>query len=253
MWNRVLLMAGAFSVIAGQAIAASSGAGTGSICGTVHDTDKPLVYANVVVLGTKLGRITSETGSFSMDGVPSGIHEVQCSYIGYHSSTKMVAVRRDIATAINFALEVEPLGPDCVIVETRCGMIRGGCGMIQGGCFGGALPLKNSAAALKEPVAAKQEPSVPRRFALAQNHPNPCNPATEIGFELGGRTPSRLRIYDVAGRLVRVLLDETLDAGPHAVVWDGRNDQGKPVSSGIYFYRFEAADFAATRRLVVLK
>jgi hypothetical protein len=105
-----------------------------------------------------------------------------------------------------------------------------------------------------EKLASEQwKPLVVPRFALAQNYPNPFNPFTQISFELAHRTRAGLRIYDPAGRLIRVLLDETLEPGPHAVIWDGRNDHGHAVSSGMYFYRLEAGGFIDTRQLVVLR
>ena len=73
-----------------------------------------------------------------------------------------------------------------------------------------------------------------------------------LGFELGERSPARIRIYDVTGRLVRSLLDEKLEAGPHTVVWDGRNERGHRLSSGVYLYRLETPGFSAARQLVIL-
>jgi hypothetical protein len=88
---------------------------------------------------------------------------------------------------------------------------------------------------------------------LDQNYPNPFNPQTTIAFSLRQRGVVSLRIYDVAGERVRTLADETFDAGPHTRVWDGRNDAGQAVSSGVYFYKLVTADFAQTRKMVLLK
>lgn len=92
------------------------------------------------------------------------------------------------------------------------------------------------------------------RNFLAQNVPNPFNPSTTIAYSLSGAGSVRLRIYDVAGRQVRTLLDEQRSpAGQAEVVWDGRNDRGAAVASGVYFYRLEAGSFVSTRKMVLLK
>lgn len=91
-------------------------------------------------------------------------------------------------------------------------------------------------------------------FGLAQNVPNPFNPRTVIGFSLDRPGPVRLRVYDVAGRLVRTLHDGgLLAAGSHQVVWDGSHDTGRPAAAGVYHYRLEAGGRTASLRLTLLK
>ncbi len=93
----------------------------------------------------------------------------------------------------------------------------------------------------------------PLRFAVAQNRPNPFNPSTEIHFTAPSTGPVALRIYDVDGRLVRTLVDEIVAAGQHVAVWDGRDAHGAAAASGIYYYRIDAGDFSATRKMVLVK
>ena len=98
----------------------------------------------------------------------------------------------------------------------------------------------------------------PQDTILAQNFPNPFNPETWIPYQLSQPTEASIQIYDVSGRMVR-----TLDLGwqptgsymtpSSAAYWDGRNAVGERVASGIYFYTLQTADFAATRRMVILK
>ena len=88
---------------------------------------------------------------------------------------------------------------------------------------------------------------------LAQNYPNPFNPQTTIAFSVNDRGLVTLRVYDVAGGLVRTLAHEEFTAGAHTKVWDGRNDAGSPVSSGVYFYKLVANDFTQTKKMVLLK
>ncbi len=95
---------------------------------------------------------------------------------------------------------------------------------------------------------------VPSSFVLEQNYPNPFNPATTIRYTLEKDADVELAVYDVTGRLVRELVGRRMSSGAHQAVWDGRNNTGIPMSSGIYLYRLKAAGTViATRRMVLLK
>jgi hypothetical protein len=93
----------------------------------------------------------------------------------------------------------------------------------------------------------------PRGYALSQNYPNPFNPTTMISFTLPHREMVRLSIYDLTGREVRTLVHALHSAGDHSLTWDGRNDAGLVLPSGVYFYRMEAGQYAVTRKLMYLK
>ncbi len=96
--------------------------------------------------------------------------------------------------------------------------------------------------------------SLPRREpALEQNRPNPFNPSTVIGITLPARGHATLTVYDAVGNRVRMLADEVLGPGRQEFAWDGRDDRGASVASGVYFYRVRAGTFTATRRMVLLK
>jgi FlgD Ig-like domain len=86
--------------------------------------------------------------------------------------------------------------------------------------------------------------------ALLQSRPNPFRAATTISFDLPGPGPVTLRVYDVRGRLVATLADRTLDAGRHAFPWGGKDDAGRDVAPGTYFYRLETPTFRATRKTI---
>jgi hypothetical protein len=88
---------------------------------------------------------------------------------------------------------------------------------------------------------------------LKGNHPNPFNPETTISFELKQRTQVSLKIYNLRGQLICSLLDDQIDAGNHSIVWNGTDRHGKTVSSGIYYYRLQVADYKATRSMVLMK
>jgi hypothetical protein len=92
-----------------------------------------------------------------------------------------------------------------------------------------------------------------RRFALAQNTPNPFNPQTEIRFELPQRTHASLRVFDLRGRLVKTLLDGPREAGPQTIVWDGRDARGARVASGVYLYQLRAGEKVEQRKMTLVK
>jgi N-acetylmuramoyl-L-alanine amidase len=105
------------------------------------------------------------------------------------------------------------------------------------------------------PVASAVEeklPPAPIEFRLAQNFPNPFNPETEIRFEMPHRAPVKIAIVDQMGRLVRVLVDDVLPVGEHRSYWNGRDDHGNIVASGIYFVKMNSEKFSAVRKLVLV-
>jgi hypothetical protein len=94
-------------------------------------------------------------------------------------------------------------------------------------------------------------PSLP--LTLFQNYPNPFNPLTKIRFYLPEKTFVTIDIHDVAGRRIARLLGERRKAGYHVLTWDGRNDAGQPVGSGIYFYRIKTGKKSISRKMVILR
>jgi hypothetical protein len=94
---------------------------------------------------------------------------------------------------------------------------------------------------------------MPIVFRLIQNAPNPFNPVTRIAYDVPRESDITIRVYDVAGRAVRTLVDGKVEPGRHEAVWDGRNDTGESVGSGIYFCTMEAPDFSASRKMTLLK
>ena len=96
---------------------------------------------------------------------------------------------------------------------------------------------------------------VPTTFNLWQNYPNPFNPSTDIRFDIPEENASDVRtmlsIYDVRGRLVKVLLDESLPAGQYRVHWDGKNDAGESINSGIYLLSIRAGSHFEVMKMVL--
>jgi hypothetical protein len=129
--------------------------------------------------------------------------------------------------------------------------------------------------AIFDPVGIEERDKhvLPGSLVLYQNHPNPFNPSTTIAFEIPdgtGTTPSNvsgpglsgsggsrravsLVVYDIRGRRVRSLIESELRPGKHRVHWDGRNDRGVPVSSGIYLYTLRVKGVTTTRMMKVIR
>ncbi len=124
-----------------------------------------------------------------------------------------------------------------------------------------------------------EDNSLPERFSLSQNFPNPFNPATTIIFDLKpeyqvssipfpprknerffippmeviSRVHTSLKIYNIRGQLVRTLIEDELSPGKHEVIWDGKDERGKKVTSGVYLYRLKTPKSQTTRKMILLK
>jgi len=94
---------------------------------------------------------------------------------------------------------------------------------------------------------------VPATYEIAQNQPNPFNPETVIKYGLPSATQVSVRIYNIVGQLVKTLVDDYQPAGQHQVVWNGTNENGERVASGIYLYRFVTPDYQKTLKMTLLK
>ena len=104
------------------------------------------------------------------------------------------------------------------------------------------------------------DPRVPLDFGLRQNYPNPFNASTVIEYQVGindpiieGRTRVTVEVRNMAGGLVRRLVDELASPGFYAVMWDGRNDGGQRVASGVYYYQLDVGPIAQYKKLLFLK
>ncbi len=94
---------------------------------------------------------------------------------------------------------------------------------------------------------------IPLTYKLNQNFPNPFNPETRIYFEIPEQHDVKIAIYNMLGQKVRMLINEPYNAGRHTVNWDGRDDIGNLVSTGVYFYRIQAGDFIASMKMIMMK
>nr|MBP7206032.1 T9SS type A sorting domain-containing protein [Candidatus Cloacimonadota bacterium] len=102
-------------------------------------------------------------------------------------------------------------------------------------------------------IPAGDELTSPAGVSLSQNQPNPFNPSTSISFNLPADQSAWLGIYNPQGRLVRILQDGSLSRGTHQLLWDGLDERGNEVGSGIYLYELISGGQRQTRRMVLLK
>ncbi|RMF62551.1 MAG: T9SS C-terminal target domain-containing protein [Calditrichaeota bacterium] len=102
-------------------------------------------------------------------------------------------------------------------------------------------------------VKDEPPPGVPTRFALQQNYPNPFNPTTTIRYQVPQAANVRIVIYNLLGQRVRTLVDERKPAGTYSVQWNGRDDSGRTVASGVYLYRLVSGKFRQTQKMLLLK
>jgi hypothetical protein len=134
------------------------------------------------------------------------------------------------------------LRPDCEIIWVR--------GQDAAGAWGNATSVQIPVVADPTDV---EDALVPARFALYPAQPNPFNPITTIRYDLPRNAEVHLAIYDVSGRLVRTLVSGEVAAGRRVAVWNGKDENDRAAGSGIYFYKLEAGDDEATKRMTLLK
>jgi len=102
-------------------------------------------------------------------------------------------------------------------------------------------------------IKGEDEDILPKEYSLAQNSPNPFNPSTNIQFDLPKAGNTKLTVYNVLGQTVRTLFDEELPAGKHSVIFDGRDENGGNIASGIYFYRLDSENYTQSKKMILLK
>ena len=101
--------------------------------------------------------------------------------------------------------------------------------------------------------APTDRPTVPTNYLLAQNYPNPFNPTTQILFSIPQNERVTLSIFNVLGQRIATLVDGLLTQGTHVVTWNGRDNRGMQLPSGVYFYTLKAAGFTESKRMLMLK
>ena len=162
------------------------------------------------------------------------------------------------ASSFAYSLKSHANGSNVVVsfvgLELLCGPQERDCGtqaILGSGCFDVGIPIPNSDCTIN--VSVPGEVPSTDRLVLNQNKPNPFNPTTSISFTLPTKSQVSLKVYDIAGREVRTLVDGVLEAGTNQVTWLGHDNRGNDVSSGVYFYRMTAGKETATKKMVLLR
>ncbi len=102
-------------------------------------------------------------------------------------------------------------------------------------------------------VGVEEENKTPKSFYIYQNYPNPFNPETTIKFQIPKSTFVTLKIYNISGKEIKSLVNETKSVDFYSVKWDGTNNNGLRVNSGVYIYRIKAGSFTDVKKMVFLK
>ena len=95
--------------------------------------------------------------------------------------------------------------------------------------------------------------NVPKYSSLHQNYPNPFNPITILNYELSNSSHVNITVYDVLGNVVSNLVNANQSSGYKSIQWNATNNQGEPVSAGVYLYKIQAGDFVDTKKMILLK
>lgn len=117
-------------------------------------------------------------------------------------------------------------------------------------CGSGHVELQGSVAQIE---LKKSSSALPTKFALNQNYPNPFNPTTTFSFDIPKESFVNLTVYDINGRVIKELVNNTVKVGSHRFVWNGKDTFGRQVASGMYLYRMTSDDFTQTKKLLLLK
>ncbi len=102
-------------------------------------------------------------------------------------------------------------------------------------------------------VSVNEQINLPSSITLEQNYPNPFNPTTTISYDLPKRSQVTLGIYDLLGKQIKTLVNQSQDVGNKIAVWDGTDNLGRQVSAGVYLYQIQAGEFIQTRKMLLLK
>ncbi|MCK4353195.1 PQQ-binding-like beta-propeller repeat protein [candidate division WOR-3 bacterium] len=111
----------------------------------------------------------------------------------------------------------------------------------------------NTLCALQGTQGVEEARSEKRELGLYEAYPNPFSQKTEIRYQISDVSEASLKIYDISGRLIKKIIDKRQKPGYYTVIWDGKNENGERVASGIYFYRLETGDITLTKKMIVVR
>jgi len=158
---------------------------------------------------------------------------------------------------INTWIREDGLSIDKIVMTTDANFTPSGTGPAESPnlapVIGGSDVVREGGNALGDLGETLVQSNLPTEFALEGNFPNPFNPTTTVGFALPEASAVRLVVYDMMGREVTTLIDTNLGAGRYQARWEGKNDFGNTVASGVYILRMTAGDFSQVHQMVMMK
>ncbi len=196
-------------------------------------------------------------------------HEIEIRLLpNGEADSKLVTFNTKQTTSANWGREAFMLGtfnaPNAIVTLVKNTQLRGTiCAkeiVVSNDCLflhhdsPGTLPGPGSLPKAAGEVFAEESENAPvNSYELAQNFPNPFNPETSIRFALPEAGSVTLTIYNLNGQVVRRLVDSAMNTGRYSIIWNGTNDHGVPVASGVYVYVLKAGEFSAHKKLVLMK
>ena len=215
--------------------------------------DEPLRFLEFPLM---LGGVWSDTATFSLGGIPMQIEEEAVVVTGGDVTVP------PFANLQSWVLQTRTILSTPVTKDTswRYTWIVEDVGVVASASKMGGSPQFSVADEFTrlfgEGVGMEESTKDEGRstnFVLLQNLPNPFHTSSAIHYSLPTKGKVTLRVYDITGRLVRTLVNGEKGAGPHVIIWDGRDGLSREVSSGIYFYRLESGDLRATKKLILFR
>jgi hypothetical protein len=195
-------------------------AGIYNVIGRVFSRETNQPIAAVLVQAkldgeVEVNAVTDADGNFAITGLPAGEYRIESTAVGFSEDATTVAVG-DGQDALNVTLEMQT---DNVT-----------------------------------DVGSGDDGATPKSFALFQNYPNPFNPETTIKYQLSQTAEVTLKIFNLLGQEVRTLVNQQQAAGAYSLIWDGKDNFGQQVSTGIYIFQLDAGDaFKMSKRMIMVK
>ena len=225
------------SIVANEASPYSNGECDGLYC----FRSSPIVENSIIAFHPRREAVFCEI---------SGSPQISCTNIYGNEGGNWVGCIDSLALLYG-NMEADPLFCDTadhnfrLLDDSPCAPLNNSCNELIGAYPVGCDPM--------DVEEQQHDPTLPTTYALRQNYPNPFNPSTTISYALPERSRVRLTVYNILGQVVIELVNTERSAGEHAAVWDGRDSQRRPVSTGVYLYRLEADNFTRTRKMLLLK
>lgn len=212
-----------------------------------------LIYADSIIWGDPFLQWDDHWSSINRD--TSIIHILGFSDLGGEDNPPLFTNLQRL-TAFTIRFRISPSAePQIVTIDTTRDRRMGSAnfGPVNGGSSFTPIVVPGSLYyGIQADIESNNE-LLPMGYMLEQNFPNPFNPTTQIGFEVPSATVVNVDVYNILGQKIKTLVSGYKDAGKYSVSWDGTNESGQAVPSGVYFYRLTTSDHSETRRMMLLK